>query len=84
MQSDDIRAAPQREYDGRVIWRGTIVDPRNGSAYHAQMIIGADHQLKLRGYVALPIFGLTQTLGILYRTWRRGGLPAEPDATGLA
>ena len=56
-----IRAAPQREYDGRVIWRGIIIDPRDGSAYHAQMIIGADHQLKLRGYVGLPIFGRTQS-----------------------
>jgi len=55
-----IRAAAERESDGRLVWRGTIVNPRNGTAYHAQFRIGADHQLHLRGYVGLPIFGLTQ------------------------
>ena len=53
-----IRAAAERESDGRLLWRGTIVNPRNGAAYHTQFKIGADHQLHLRGYVGLPIFGL--------------------------
>jgi uncharacterized protein (DUF2147 family) len=55
-----IRAAAERDSDGSVVWRGTIVNPRNGAAYHAQLRVGADHQLHLRGYVALPIFGMTQ------------------------
>lgn len=56
-----IRAAPQRDDDGSLVWRGTVVDPRDGSAYHAELKIGADHQLKLRGYVGLPIFGRTES-----------------------
>ncbi len=55
-----IRAAAERDSDGHLLWRGTIVNPRDGAAYHAQLRVGADHQLYLRGYVALPIFGLTQ------------------------
>jgi uncharacterized protein (DUF2147 family) len=55
-----IHAAAERESDGRVVWRGTIVNPRNGAAYQARLSVGADHELHLRGYVALPIFGLTQ------------------------
>jgi uncharacterized protein (DUF2147 family) len=55
-----LRAAAAREGDGSVVWRGIIVNPRNGAAYHAQFKIGADHQLHLRGYVGLPVFGLTQ------------------------
>jgi uncharacterized protein (DUF2147 family) len=56
-----IRTAPAVDGNGRVVWRGTIVNPRDGSAYHAQITMGADHALKLRGYVGLPIFGRTQT-----------------------
>ncbi len=56
-----IRTAPDVDGDGRVVWRGTIVNPRDGAAYHAQIMLGADHNLKLRGYVGLPIFGRTQS-----------------------
>jgi uncharacterized protein (DUF2147 family) len=56
-----IRVTPEAEDDGRVVWRGRVVDPRDGSAYRARMSVGADHQLKLRGYFGLPIFGLTQS-----------------------
>lgn len=52
--------AAERESDGRTVWRGTIVNPRDGAAYHAQLTIGADRQLRLRGYIALPVFGSTQ------------------------
>jgi uncharacterized protein (DUF2147 family) len=55
-----IHAAAEREGDGRVVWRGSIINPHDGAAYHAQLTVGADHRLHLRGYVALPVFGLTQ------------------------
>lgn len=41
-------------------WHGGIVDPRNGSVYHAEFHVARDGALALRGYVGLPIFGETQ------------------------
>jgi uncharacterized protein (DUF2147 family) len=53
-------------------WNGSIVNPRNGSTYHATIALGADHQLRLRGYLGLPIFGQTQT-------WTAYNGPLAPD-----
>lgn len=55
-----IQAAPQTDSSGQPYWTGSIVDPRNGSAYHAIVRLNARNQLLLRGYVGLPIFGQTQ------------------------
>jgi uncharacterized protein (DUF2147 family) len=41
-------------------WHGGIVDPRNGSEYHAEFHVSASGELALRGYIGLPIFGQTQ------------------------
>jgi uncharacterized protein (DUF2147 family) len=43
------------------VWTGTILDPRNGSHYGARVAVDQSGQLRLRGYLALPIFGQTQT-----------------------
>jgi uncharacterized protein (DUF2147 family) len=56
-----LQAAPQTDADGQVSWNGTIVNPRNGSTYNIILRINAQHQLLLRGYLGLPIFGQTQT-----------------------
>lgn len=42
-------------------WFGSIVDPRNGSVYHARLSLDGNGNLLLRGYVGLPVFGRTQT-----------------------
>ena len=51
--------------DGRLYRGGTILDPRDGKVYDATMEVTEDgRKLKLRGYLAIPLFGQTQV-------WRR-------------
>ena len=54
-----IQTAPDAG-SGGTSWTGSILDPRDGSVYHAHITLSAG-ELKLRGYVGLPIFGQTQT-----------------------
>ncbi len=44
--------------DGRR--EGTITNPDDGRTYNAVMWVAADGDVRLRGYVGLPIFGSTQ------------------------
>jgi len=46
--------------DGEV-WRGTIMDPRDGAVWRAEMWLGQDGNLRLRGYLGIPLLGRTQT-----------------------
>lgn len=41
-------------------WNGRILDPRHGNSYHAQIWSPEPGLLKLRGYLLLPLFGVTQ------------------------
>jgi uncharacterized protein (DUF2147 family) len=56
-----IQAAPDSDDSGQADWTGSVVNPRNGSTYHVILRVNAAHQLLLRGYVGLPIFGQTQS-----------------------
>jgi uncharacterized protein (DUF2147 family) len=44
--------------DGRR--HGTVTDPRDGKTYTAQLWIDGEGDLRLRGYIGLPILGSTQ------------------------
>jgi uncharacterized protein (DUF2147 family) len=45
-------------------WRGRIYDREQGRTYDCRIALGGPDTLAVRGYIALPVFGRTQT-------WRR-------------
>lgn len=49
----------KRSRDGR--WDGRILDPRSGRSYDARLWVAQSGQLKVLGYLGLPLFGQTQT-----------------------
>jgi uncharacterized protein (DUF2147 family) len=46
---------------GPNLWRGDIVDPRDGTRYDAEAWVDEQGRLRLRGFVVVPLFGSTQT-----------------------
>lgn len=54
------------------LWRGHILDPRNGGLYGVELRLDRRGQLLLRGFLGLPLLGRTET-------WTRyvGPVPAD-------
>ncbi len=46
------------------IWRGHIMDPKNGKVYNATMSMAKEGEsLEVRGYIGIPLLGRSQTWG---------------------
>ncbi len=43
------------------VWHGNVTDPRNGTAYHAEVRMDSQGNLLMRGYILIPLLGETQT-----------------------
>jgi len=56
--------------DGR--WHGTVRNPEDGQVYHAEVWLPPDGELRLRGYIAVPLLGSTQS-------WQPFGGTVQPD-----
>jgi uncharacterized protein (DUF2147 family) len=56
--------------DGR--WRGQVRNPEDGHVYSAEVWVGPDGNMRLRGFVGLDVFGVTQT-------WRKFLGSVQPD-----
>jgi uncharacterized protein (DUF2147 family) len=41
-------------------WHGTVTNPEDGRTYNAQVWVGDDGNMRLRGYIGLPLLGSTQ------------------------
>ena len=53
-------------------WHGTVTNPEDGQTYTAEVWVPDDGILRLRGYVALELFGST-------RRWPASPTGARPD-----
>lgn len=60
------------ERAGPNLWRGDIVDPRNGHHYDAEAWMDEAGRLRLRGFELVPLLGETQT-------WTRYRGAVTPD-----
>lgn len=45
-------------HDGKR-WEGKIYDPESGNTYSSRMEVDGDGNLKMRGYIGMPMFGRT-------------------------
>jgi uncharacterized protein (DUF2147 family) len=61
------------------LWKGHIVNPRNGSVYGVELRLDSNDNLALRGFLGIPLLGQTQT-------WTRysGTLPDDCRLTAEA
>ena len=48
----------QFQDDGR--WHGTVTNPQDGRTYDAEVWVGDDGNMRLRGYIGVPLLGSTQ------------------------
>lgn len=49
------------ERSGPSVWAGTVYNPEDGKTYQGSITVLSQDALKVRAYLALPIFGKNQT-----------------------
>lgn len=54
------------------LWKGHILDPRNGDVFNVELKLDAQGHLALRGYLGVPLLGRTETW-----TRYRGVVPSD-------
>lgn len=47
------------EFTGK-LWEGKIYDPESGNTYSSRMELDRDGNLKMRGYIGIPLFGRSE------------------------
>ncbi len=52
-------------YQGDNSWEGMIYNPKDGNTYRCNFSMAGCDRLKVRGYIGIPLFGMTQV-------WTRG------------
>ncbi len=55
-----IQTSPVKTQAGNTVWKGYVLDPRNGVFHPALLALDAFRRLVLRGYLLIPILGRSQ------------------------
>ncbi len=55
-----IEASPVTTSGGKTVWKGYVLDPRNGALHRAVLTLDGANRLVLRGYVLIPLLGRSQ------------------------
>jgi uncharacterized protein (DUF2147 family) len=72
----------RQEADGS--WSGgTVYDPESGSTYHGTLALDRDGRLRMRGYVAISLFGRTEIVTRVSGPSPATRQPGEPDLIHL-
>lgn len=63
---------PDLQMDGAGVWGGHVTNPDDGKTYTIQITLDPQGRLRMRGYIGIPLFGLTTV-------WTRFGGRLTPD-----
>ena len=63
---------PDLQLDADGVWGGHVTNPDDGKTYTIQITLDPEGRLRMRGYIGIPLFGLTTV-------WTRFGGRLTPD-----
>ncbi len=55
-----IEVSPVTTASGGTVWKGYVLDPRNGARHRALLTLDGANRLVLRGYMLIPLLGRSQ------------------------